>query len=114
MSYLTPYWRWAEEGAFYGMPVVNLLGWGTTALLLMAALEWLAEREKLGTLPLDWVAAYYATVLLLPLGMIAAAGLWPAVLATLAGVAALTVLSLREPRSTTAVKDVRSEPAWTS
>jgi uncharacterized membrane protein len=114
MSHLTPYWRWAEEGAFYGMPAVNLLGWGTTALLLMGVMEWLAERTKLWALPLDWVAAYYATVLLMPLGMIAAAGLWPAVLATLSGVAALTALSLREPQSTTSMKDVGSEPAWTS
>ena len=45
MSFLTPYWRWAVDGLYYGMPAVNLAGWFGVGLVLMWALENLgAER----------------------------------------------------------------------
>lgn len=84
MSFLTPYWRWESAGPWYGMPLVNLLGWGVTALVLMTALELVSERTGIADLPAGWMARYWAVVLLLPLGMVAAAGLWLAVGATLA------------------------------
>lgn len=86
MSFLTPYWRWAETGSYYGMPWINLLGWYVTGLVIMSALDALGVRLGLNTLPARWMSAYYGLVLLMPLGMVAAAGLWPAVLATLMGV----------------------------
>jgi uncharacterized membrane protein len=84
MSFLTPYWLWEETGPYYGMPWMNLLGWFVTGLALMGVLsatggprwsEWIDARFAL---------IYYAAVLLMPLGMVAAAGEWLAVVTTLA------------------------------
>lgn len=88
MSFLTPYWVWETPGAFYGMPWVNLAGWALTGIVLMAALEFLQRRLGwAGTLPERWAAGYYLVVLLMPLGMITAAGLWGAVGATVGALA---------------------------
>ena len=96
MSYLTPYWRWAEEGIYYGMPAINLAGWLFTGVVIMAILELLGATAWTEHVPTPWWAGLYVTVLALPLGMVAAAGLWPAVAVTLAAVLApLVVVGLR-------------------
>jgi len=95
MSFLTPYWRWADVGPYYGMPWVNLLGWYVTGLVIMSILDAVGVRLGLSTLPVRWMLAYYGLVLLMPLGMVAAAGLWPAVLTSLAGVGVCAFLARR-------------------
>ncbi len=104
MSHLTAYWVWGTRGPYYGMPLTNLLGWWATGCVLMAGLEATAGRW-IGALPLSWLAAFYLAMLLMPLGMVAAAGLGGAVAATLLAVAALggvyTALT-------------RTAPAWAS
>lgn len=88
MSFLTPYWIWENPGSFYGMPWVNLAGWAFTGVLLMVALELLQRRtDWAGGLPVRWAAAYYVAVLLMPLGMVTAAGLWWSTAATLGALA---------------------------
>ena len=95
MSFLTPYWRWAEVGPYYGMPWVNLLGWYVTGLVIMGILDAVGARLGLDSLPVRWMLVYYGLVLLMPLGMVAAAGLWPAVATTLAGVGLCVFLARR-------------------
>ena len=101
MSFLTPYWVWEESGPFYGMPWVNLAGWMATGMILMGLLEVFGSRRWGPHLPLGWLAAYYGVVLLMPLGMVLAAGLWWALLAV--GVALALAwgvnLAARERRS---------------
>jgi uncharacterized membrane protein len=82
MSSLTPYWIWENPGPFYGMPWVNLAGWMGTGFVLMAILELLKVQSWTARLDVRWVLAYYLVVLLMPAGMLAAAGMWGAVLAT--------------------------------
>lgn len=96
MSFLTPYWLWETPGAFYGMPWVNLLGWAATGFVIMAVLEGWERAGPQWRLQLSpgWAAAFYLAVLLMPLGMVTAAGLWGSVAATLA---ALVVLRLLHP-----------------
>lgn len=84
MSYLTPYWRWADSGPYYGMPWLNLVGWFATGVVIIAAIEGLGGRRWGPELPWRWMAGYYGAVLLMPLGMLAAAGEWLAVGVTLA------------------------------
>lgn len=84
MSYLTPYWVWESTGPFYGMPWVNLAGWLGTGIVLMLLLEWLGARSWSGRISLPWLASYYAVSFLMPLGMVLAAGLWTAVIVSLA------------------------------
>jgi putative membrane protein len=93
MSFLTPYWVWAESGPYYGMPWVNLLGWYVTGLALMAVIEAFAANAAWDRLSPRWMGAYYAAILLMPLGMVAVAGAWLAVLTTVAAVGACALLS---------------------
>ena len=82
MSLVTKYWVWGVEGPYYGMPVLNLVGWYVTGLTLMIALSALRADRWIALLPLRWLIAFYGANLLLPVGMTAAAGLWGAVAAT--------------------------------
>lgn len=88
MSHATRYWMWGSSGAYYGMPWLNLLGWYVTGLVLMAALQILNTDRWLATLSLPWLRRFYLANLALPLGMNAAAGLWGAVIAAFAALAA--------------------------
>jgi uncharacterized membrane protein len=101
MSHATAYWVWGETGPFYGMPLLNLLGWYVTGLVLMGALAALRADGWLERVPVKWMAAFYGANLFLPLGMSVAAGLWGAVAATAAalGGAALFARQLRRGRT---------------
>jgi putative membrane protein len=94
MSFLTPYWVWEDSGPYYGMPWLNVAGWFVTGLVLMAALDALARRTRLASFSPGWATAYYFLILALPMGMVFAAGLWAAVVVTLAGVAVSGVITL--------------------
>jgi putative membrane protein len=99
MSHATKYWVWGEAGAYYGMPLLNLLGWYLTGVVLMTALEALSAERWVARLPVRWLGAFYLVNLALPLGMSAAAGLWGAVAGTLAGlVAARLAAAALDPR----------------
>ena len=84
MSFLTPYWLWEETGPYYGMPWMNLLGWFVTGLALMGVLSVTGGRRWSEWVNVRFALIYYAAVLLMPLGMVAAAGEWLAVFTTLA------------------------------
>ena len=88
MSSLTTYWRWEETGPYYGMPWMNLVGWFVTGLALMGAIEFLTRRGELDGLPVKWMMAYWGVVLMMPIGMLSAAGSWLGVVTTLVAVAA--------------------------
>lgn len=103
MSRATAYWVWAEPGAYYGMPWLNLFGWYVTGLALMSALAVLRADRWIAALPLRWLAAYYGANLLLPLGMSVAAGLWGAVAATIVALAGSALVARVIPRLTTPV-----------
>ncbi|MGD8601787.1 MAG: carotenoid biosynthesis protein [Gemmatimonadota bacterium] len=96
MSFLTSYWRWAEPGTYYGMPWVNLFGWLTTGLVLMAAIEMAATRVALGRVGSRWAAGYFFAILAMPVGMLIAAGVWGAVATSLAGLLLCGVVTWRE------------------
>lgn len=93
MSALTPYWRWAETGPYYGMPWMNLVGWYVTGVVLLGVLDGLADWARLDALPTRWMAGYYGAMVLMPVGMLAAAGAWLAVIVTIVAIAALASVS---------------------
>ena len=86
---------WVVPQPIPGMPWVNLLGWYVTGLVIMGILDAVGARLGLDSLPVRWMLVYYGLVLLMPLGMVAAAGLWPAVATTLAGVGLCVFLARR-------------------
>jgi uncharacterized membrane protein len=87
MSRLMPYWIWGREGPYYGMPLLNLVGWYVTGLALMAALTRLRVDRWLGDVPTAPLLGIYAANLALPVVMAAAAGLWPAAVLAVAPIA---------------------------
>jgi len=100
MSHATACWVWGDAGPYYGVPLLNLLGWYVTGLVLMGALAALRADGWMERVPVRWMAAFYGANLLLPLGMSIAAGLWGAVAATAAALcgAALLARGLRRGR----------------
>jgi uncharacterized membrane protein len=78
MSRLMPYWVWGNDGPYYGMPLLNLVGWYVTGFALMAALALLKVDRWLHRVPTTPLVGVYAANLALPVVMAAAAGLWPA------------------------------------
>ena len=93
MSSATKYWEWGETGPYYGMPMLNLVGWYVTGIVLMGALVALRSDSWIRLLPTSWLRAFYGANLLLAVGMCAAAGLWGAVVVTLVVLAAAATLT---------------------
>jgi putative membrane protein len=82
MSFVTKYWVWSGEGQYYGMPLLNLLGWFVTGVVIMIAFDAVRAERWTRALPTRWLVAFYGANLLLPVGMNVAVGLWGAVVAT--------------------------------
>ena len=103
MSYVTSYWVWDNPGAYYGMPLVNFLGWALTGFAITSLFELTDIRSWASRISGRWMLAYYLILLALPVGMAAAAGFWiPGVLtavglAIFAGIAKLS--AYMRPRS---------------
>jgi putative membrane protein len=95
MSFTTKYWIWDTSGPYYGMPILNLVGWFVTGVALMATFVLLRAGRWIGALPLSWLLGFYLANLVLPVGMSIAARLWGAVAATSAALAVATVIALR-------------------
>lgn len=96
MSRLTPYWVWAHEGPYYGMPLLNLVGWYVTGVALMGLLAASRSERWIDALPPDTVRALalvYAANLALPMALTLAAGLVGPALAATGALAALAVVA---------------------
>ena len=92
MSLVTRYWQWGTDGPYYGMPLLNLFGWYVTGLALMAVFAALKSEEWMTAVPPRWLGSFYAANLVLPVGMLAVAGHWGAILATLIALAAASLM----------------------
>jgi uncharacterized membrane protein len=75
MSYVTKYWVWAESGPYFGMPLLNLFGWFVTGLVLLGVLELLEVGRWTEQLPRSAWVTLYAVNVIVPAGMVVAAGL---------------------------------------
>ena len=97
MSRLTSYWSWEQTGIYYGMPLVNLAGWLFTGTVIMLLIHQAGGRRWGEHLSIRWLAAYYVITLAMPMGMLAAAAMWPAVIVCGTVVTALLAFVLRRP-----------------
>lgn len=73
MSRVTSYWIWGEAGSYYGMPWMNLVGWGVTGLILLSLTERLAPTPQSRPGFAAWV---YIINVALPLGFCVLNGYW--------------------------------------
>jgi len=100
MSKVTPYWIWGTSGPYYGMPLLNLVGWYVTGLALMGLLVALRAGEWIDALPssaLRALGVIYAANLVLPMGLAVVGGTGGAAVAAV-GVLAATYLVARLSR----------------
>ena len=91
MSSATKYWEWGDTGPYYGMPLLNLVGWYVTGIVLMGALALLNRNAWIERLPVRWLTLFYGSNLLLAVGISAAAGLWLAVTITITTLAVIAI-----------------------
>lgn len=84
MSKANHYWFWREVGSYYGMPLLNLFGWGVTGLVLFLILSKIAAEPKSSISFAVWV---YAINFALPLGFCILNQYWFAVFAGIGSVA---------------------------
>ena len=82
MSKVTSYWVWGETGSYYGMPWMNLFGWGVTGLALFLILNQLAAQPRT---TVSFAMAVYGINFALPLGFCILNQYWTAVLAGVGG-----------------------------
>ena len=95
MSDLTPYWQWENPGPYYGMPLVNLLGWLGTGLLIMVGFHLLKVEKIADRIPAPIMETYYITVIMLSLGMTLLAGYWLAGILTFIAFAGIRIMLYR-------------------
>lgn len=108
MSTINGFWTWAHDGAWYGVPVSNLVGWYLSGLAFAAILEaFRVERIARGT-DLKWLGGFLALQAATPLAMVATEGMLPAALASLV-VAAITLLAIGIRKTRTAVSELPSD-----
>lgn len=78
MSKVTSYWIWGETGNYYGMPWMNLVGWGVTGLVLFIILHRVIPHP-VGDLRFSYLV--YAVNFGLPFGFCVLNQYWLAVFA---------------------------------
>ncbi len=93
------FWYWHEEGAYFGMPIKNFVGWALTAggFMGLAGFFFGDEIEALGRAP-AFPTAMYAINVAFAAVLDASVGLWtPIALAVVLGVLPALLLARRPP-----------------
>ena len=94
MSKVTSYWVWADAGSYYDMPLMNLVGWGVTGLVLFIVLNKIL-RDPRGNRA--FALSVYFVNFSLPLGFCLLNQYWLAATAGPAAVAIAWALATRLP-----------------
>jgi uncharacterized membrane protein len=90
MSKVNHYWFWREVGSYYGMPLLNLFGWGVTGLVLFLILSKMAAEPKSTVSFAVWA---YSINFALPLGFCILNQYWLAVFAGIGSVAIAWIIA---------------------
>ncbi|GIW03982.1 MAG: hypothetical protein KatS3mg059_0602 [Thermomicrobiales bacterium] len=94
------FWRWGQDGVYFGMPLQNLVGWSVTGLAFMAASRVLWKRDlQPEQAPPQIPLIFYTMNMVFAMAVSAHVGLWlPVVLATLLGLIPATLAWAWQPR----------------
>lgn len=94
------FWRWGQEGAYFGMPLRNLIGWSLTGLVFMAASRAVWRRDLVPEkTPFLFPLAFYAMNMAFAMVVSASVGLWaPIVLACVLGLLPAALARIGRPR----------------
>jgi carotene biosynthesis associated membrane protein len=66
MNQAFPFWNYAADGFFFGMPFSNWVGWFGVTLLIMLGYEWMRGEREIQN---DWAPWVYALNCLFPLAI---------------------------------------------
>jgi putative membrane protein len=96
------FWVWHEHGAYYGMPLRNLVGWFGTGLAFMALARFAWRTlPEVGARDLGLPFALYAVNIVWSMALAIGAGIWPPAVAAVALSLVPAALALRKrPRGT--------------
>lgn len=95
MNHAFPFWTYAADGFFYGMPITNWIGWFVVSLLIVASYEAVGGL----TTTSRWAPWVYGLNCLFPLTLSLLHGVYGAVaVGTLATTLPLLAVWLRRPR----------------
>lgn len=108
MSTINGFWNWSTNGAWYGVPVSNLIGWYLSGLLFAAILEAFRTERIARRADLRWLAGFLALLAATPVAMVATEGMLPAAIASVV-VAAITLLVVGGHGTRTAASDLPSD-----
>ena len=101
MSKATTHWLWQTDGFFYGMPLINWVGWFLTgsivarAMLAIVGPRGFAEKVSPSPLPL----AVYAINGVMPIAICVRHGLWWAAILGAAAMGLALLLATRQERA---------------
>jgi len=93
MSTINGFWTWARDGAWYGVPVSNLVGWYLSGLVFAAILEAFRTERIARSSDLRWLAGFLALQAATPVAMVATEGMLSAAIASVV-VASITLYSI--------------------
>jgi putative membrane protein len=91
------FWTWHEEGAYFGMPLRNFVGWGMTAATFMGLARAAWGDVEIGGGTLRWAVAVYGSNLAFAALLDAGTGLWGPIVFAVAGVSAPVLAFHRRP-----------------
>ena len=66
MNQAFPYWNYAADGFFFGMPFSNWVGWFGVTLIIMLGFEWMRGDREIQN---DWAPWVYALNCIFPLAI---------------------------------------------
>ncbi|MBX5449013.1 MAG: carotenoid biosynthesis protein [Thermogemmatispora sp.] len=93
------FWQWGVQGAYFGMPVQNLVGWSVTGLLYMGVsrLLWRSDLEERRLLDVAWLPfGVYTANTLFAIVLDLSVGLWlPPLLGLFLGIVPATLVLRR-------------------
>jgi uncharacterized membrane protein len=79
------FWVWHEEGAYFGMPVGNFVGWALTAATFMGLARRSWEDVVVSPEAVRWAAAVYGANLLFAAMLTAGVGFWEPIVFAVTG-----------------------------
>jgi len=80
------FWMWHQDGAYFGMPLWNFVGWGMTAATFMGLARWALGELPVTQRTIQWAAAVYGANLVFAALLDAGAGFWGPIVFAIVGV----------------------------
>jgi putative membrane protein len=102
------FWMWHEEGAYFGMPLWNFVGWGMTAATFMGLARWAWGEVAVTRQALRWAATVYGVNLVFAALLTAGVGFWGPIVFAIVGASAPVLALAGRPSARRIAWDARA------